>query len=584
MDSNDTDPSIRQLNTSTPGQQNLMDMAAGLLGGVPAQGDVDIAALQKELEIATKNRDDAAAWGGHEAYATQWQQKMDAIQTKITNAQNFPAGGQEGLFTKRGEAPDFSLAAGTTPLSAQAQRTGGQATSMGMGMMGGVNPNYALGMQGLGQFSGQTYQTPFDTSSMDQFGKQIGGYESQISRLQQGMDRYAPRMEQYRERIGGYEAQQAQQAEAEAAKQAQIAEIQANMDALGVGGDRDERRAADSQRRQYENQIEQLQGRELSGRDARRARDETQGAERDYSRAQKDLSRLTSEQTRDQSEIDRLTGLMGTAQTGLEGQQSLQQDWNLQQQQQQQQARQAAQFNPQQFEQQFGGFDMNDYLNRVGGPMMASAFSTFGNRTLPMIANAFGAQDSARSSGMYDVLGRSAGEMMQGIYGQLAPQAFAAEQASRDRQYGASQAQQNRQLQAAQMQMTGGLGAQQLGVQGGLGMLGYGAQQAATSQQQAQAQATADFQKWQMQQPGMDPRLSMLLAQANQPAYNYMGIAGTQTPSIMSQISGPAGKLLGNVVGSGMEIAGGGPPGPTTGGGTTWNQQKAAMDNPYYYG
>jgi len=426
-----------------------------------------------------------------------------------------------------------------------------------------------LGMQGLGQISGNPYLQPFNTSAMDKYGKQIGGYQSDISSLQQGMGRYDTDIARYQEQISGYEAQQQQQAEAKAAaaaaKQTQIGEIQAKIDALNQGGQEEGSRGwggrsnTASKIKEYEEQIAQIQRGDTqrssgwgSSKDRRSTEDAGRAAsdlERGMQSAQRSLSGLTSEQTRDQSEIDRLTGLMGTAQGSYEEQQGLQGQWNQNNQQMYEQAQQNAQFNPQQFEQQFGGFDMNDYLNKVGGPMMESAFSTFGNRTIPMIANSFGAMDSARSSGMYDVLGRSAGEMMQGVYGQLAPQAFAAEQSSRDRMMTAEQSQKDRQLQAAQLQMTGGLGSQQLGIQGGLGMLDYGAQQAATAQQQAQAKATADFQKWQMEQPGMDPRLAMLLGQANQPAYSYIGMPGTQSPSTASQIAAPLASMYGDTGG-----------------------------------
>jgi len=187
------------------------------------------------------------------------------------------------------------------------------------------------------------------------------------------------------------------------------------------------------------------------------------------------------------------------------------------------------------------GWNYDDYMSQVGDPLSAYAQNQFQTQTIPEIANAFGAQDSARSSGMYDALGRAGAQMGLGLNAQMAPQAF-----------GAAQDDRTRQLQAAQSQMQGGLSGMGLGLQGaqtqlqgGLSGLGLGTDIASQQQALAQQDVTGEFQKWQMGLEGMDPRVQMLMNQSFTPSYSYIGMPGTQTPSMASQILPPLATLGG---------------------------------------
>jgi hypothetical protein len=116
-----------------------------------------------------------------------------------------------------------------------------------------------------------------------------------------------------------------------------------------------------------------------------------------------------------------------------------------------------------------------------------------GQGTLSDITSRFGALDSARSSGLGNVIGRQTAS--------FAPAAQSMFLANRAQDAGT------------------GLAGMRLG-------MGVGTQQDMLSQ----AQAGGQLQKWQMGLPGMDPRMNYLPLALGTPAFGNIGMPGQKSP------------------------------------------------------
>lgn len=176
------------------------------------------------------------------------------------------------------------------------------------------------------------------------------------------------------------------------------------------------------------------------------------------------------------------------------------------------------------------GMGMDDFTRQVGDPLAEWQQNQFMNRAVPDITNRFASMDSARSSGMFDALAREAGNMNLGMNAQMAPMAF-----------GAAQNDRTRQLQAAQIQ-----------TQAGMSGLGFGQGVAGGEQALAQADVAGNLQKFQMGLPGADPRTNQLLPYAftPRPGGAAVGIPGSYTPSLASQIMPSVANMYGSYMGS----------------------------------
>ena len=602
--------------------------AANTYGG--GYGDASKAALQKYNAAKAEIEKTKASYAVWEKGAT----GKEGLLTAPGNVPPFPLTAPATPLTQQTQnlagainpAAAQNLGAGYQNLGIPQEQIQAAQTSYGTGMQGLQLPqaqtnaamtSYGQGMQGLASMAGSPYSAPpgsdafsanllpFDTSALDQYSRQATDYQSQLSKLQGQAGKYGTQITGYEQNLATQqaaaqakaEADAQAKAESEAAKQTQISAIQAKIDALNEKGQGrsgfNSSSATNVKNRQikdYEEQIAQIQkGDTQSGaskgwgrkdneaKDIQRAEEE---AALTQQRAAKQYEQWVSGKTQAESEMERIQGLLGTTQSGLEAERTQQNTWEEQNQQSyisQVQAQEQAQAQAvESYAKSQGGqaFSMQDYMNQIGNPMMASAFGNFQNRTLPTIANAFGAQDSARSSGMYDVLGRSAGDMYQNLYGELSQGAFNAEQAAR-----------NRQLQAAQYQTQAGLQGMGLGQQGAqsqvqAGMSGaqFGSDIAGQQQQLAQQNVAGELQAWQMGQPGANPLLQQLLPYLFTPASGAIGMPGTQTPSTASQILPAMAQMYGQTGGFNNMF------GNTETNNTTWNQQKAAMNDPYYYG
>jgi hypothetical protein len=155
-------------------------------------------------------------------------------------------------------------------------------------------------------------------------------------------------------------------------------------------------------------------------------------------------------------------------------------------------------------------------LQQGSQPYLDSLMGQFQNQVVPEIAGQFGALDSARSSGMANVLGR-AGAQLPGI----AQQQFLGQRAAE----------------------TGA------GFQG----LGFGAGVAGEQDRLNQLFSQGRLQQWQMGQPGADPRMKFLPLALGMPAFGNIGLPGSQSASPLTGIGqgmmgiGMMGGTLGGV-------------------------------------
>ena len=146
-------------------------------------------------------------------------------------------------------------------------------------------------------------------------------------------------------------------------------------------------------------------------------------------------------------------------------------------------------------------------------PFLDAMMGQFQGQVVPEIAGQFGALDSARSSGMANVLGR-AGAQLPGMA-------------------------QNMFMQGRQQQL-----------QGGLAGLGLGGNIAQDQDRLAQLFQQGQLQNWQMGLPGADPRTRNLSLALGIPAFGNIGMPGSQEPSMFSQIApaiGPAMMMMSDI-------------------------------------
>ena len=108
----------------------------------------------------------------------------------------------------------------------------------------------------------------------------------------------------------------------------------------------------------------------------------------------------------------------------------------------------------------------------------------------------------------------------------------------------------------------------------------FGSDIAGQQQQLAQQDVAGELQAWQMGQPGANPLLQQLLPYIFTSASGAIGMPGTQTPSTASQILPAMAQMYGQTGGFNNMFGNN----TNTTNNTTWNQQKAAMNDPYYYG
>ena len=175
----------------------------------------------------------------------------------------------------------------------------------------------------------------------------------------------------------------------------------------------------------------------------------------------------------------------------------------------------------QQLQQQAGGLlgQSGQALGQLGQPLTAEALqqgsqpfldaltNQFQQQVVPDIAGQFGALGAARSSGLGEAIGRQASGLPI----------------------------------AAQNQF---LNQRNQGIQQGFQGFGAGGQVAGQQDFLNQLFAGGQFQNFQLGQLGADPRTRNLGQALGTPAFGNLGIPGTQTPSIFSQIAPAIGPAL----------------------------------------
>ena len=146
-------------------------------------------------------------------------------------------------------------------------------------------------------------------------------------------------------------------------------------------------------------------------------------------------------------------------------------------------------------------------LQEGSQPYLDSMMGQFQNQVVPQIANQFGALDSARSSGLGQAIGRQASALPG-----MAQQQF--------------------------------LGQRQNDIGNSFRGLGYGNMVAGEAERLDQTFNQNRLQNYGLQQQGSNPLLP-ILAQLGlgTPAFGNMGVPGTQTPSMFSQLAPALGNL-----------------------------------------